>query len=428
MLVFYRVLLVGFFSGILYVVHASFMANVIAASAQYADDKEAVYQNVLTWQPDHKEALSQLSVISLQKKSYENAVSFARQAIQVDPTNGRAMSVLITAYDALGELRQAEKALHLATKLWPSHAYVRVQSSEFWAKRGDMEKTLAEWDILLARHSAFYKDLFPILKVFVETEEYQHLLRPYFEGPALWWDRFFIYLTRQDTPIGIITEFYQNRLSEGSVVSLEERNAYVNRLIKEKQWSHAFSAWMGGLEKQERQSVSLVTDGDFEALLKPSAFSWSYRSRLNVKTKVVRVRGGQGKYAFKVTFNKRKPVTSSVLSQRLLLEPERSYTVTFKSKMEGLKNDQGIKWIVKCADQTHQVLSESIAVKGRSKWSESSFDVQIPEAGCSSQKLELVAASRFHHERFFQGSASFDDIKIEPMTLGQGKDSADDKS
>lgn len=416
------------FAGILYVVHAPFVANIIAASAQYADDKEAVYRRVLKWQADHKEALSQLSVISLQKQSHEEAVSFARKAIEADPTNGRAMSVLITAYDALGESKKAEQALHLATKLWPSHAYVRMQSSDFWAKRGEMEKTLAEWNVLLARHSGFYKDLFPVLKVFVQTEEYQHLLKPYAEEPALWWDSFFIYLTRQDTPIAIIAELYRDRVSSDGGVSLLERRAYVNRLIKEKQWLHAFSAWMGGLEKEQRQSISLINDGSFEALLEPSAFSWEHRARLHAKTNIVRVRGGDGKYAFKVTFNKRKPVTHSVLSQRLLLEPGRGYTVTFKSKMEGLKNDQGIKWIVKCADQTNQRLSESRAMQGRAKWSESSFDVQIPEAGCGSQKLELVAASRFHHERFFQGVALFDAIKIEPITLEENMESADDKS
>ena len=421
MLVFYRVLLVGFFSGVLYLVHALFMANVIAASAQYADDKEAVYQNVLKWQPDHKEALSQLSVISLQKKSYENAVNFARQAIQVDPTNGRAMSVLITAYDALGESGPAEKALHLATKLWPSHAYVRVQSSGFWAKRGDMEKMLVGWNVLLTRHSGFYKDLFPVLKALVKTENYQGLLQPYYDQPAFWWKNFFTYLTKQDIALETITKFYQKRLLSNSPVGAQERNAYVARLLKEKQWRLAYSSWVGGLEKQEsvEGEESMIYDGSFEALAKPSAFSWNYRNAKNIKAALVRVRGADGKYAFKATFNKRIPITRPIAYQRLLLQPGQAYKILFKLKLNGLKNDQGLKWSVRCSDRSNAWLASSEPMMGRTKWSENSFEVLILEDGCQSQLLELITVSNFHHERFFQGSVLFDDFRVSPIEIDQ---------
>lgn len=427
MVLIYRLFLVVALITALYFVHAPLVANVIVATALYADDKEEVYRRGLEWQSDHKEALSQLAVISLQKQEYREAKSFAKQAIQVDPSNGRAMSVLITAYDALNKPVEAERALQLATKLWPSHAYVRIQSADFWAKRGDMQKTLVEWNVLLARHSGFHKDLFPVLKALVETAEYQPLLKPYYEQPALWWDSFFIYLTRQDVAVETIADFYQKRIASKSKISSDERNAYVARLLKEKQWRLAYSSWMGGLEEKERQHVSLIYDGSFEALTKPSAFSWNYRSTVNTKTGLVRVRGADGKYAFKATFNKRKPVTSSILSQRLILQPNQAYKVSFQSKMDGLKNEQGLKWSVKCSDQSRARLASSEPMKGREKWGEHSFELVIPEEGCQSQVIELIPASDFHHERFFQGSASFDDFKILPIELVLKEDEIDAK-
>lgn len=428
MIVIYRVLLVGVFSGVVYFAFPLFMANVVAATAQYAVDKKSVYQKVLTWQSDHKEALAQLAVISLQEQRYDEAVDFSRQALGVDPTNGRAMSVLITAYDALGKPQKAEKALELATKLWPSHAYVRGQSADFWAKRGEIEKTLVEWNVLLTRHSSFYKDIFPVLKVFVETGAYQHLLQPYYQEPALWWKDFFIYLVRQDIKTEVIYDLYQKRLSIEVPVTLRERSVYVSRLIKEKHWVYAYSAWLGGLEKQEREWVSLVNNGSFEVFTEPSAFGWVFRNRPHVKASFVQSRGGDGKQAFKVAFNKRKPVVNSIIYQRLLLEPGRAYQVTFRSKLEGLKNDVGLKWRVKCADSSWAMLASSESLKGREKWSDSSFDVVIPEQDCKSQILELTTGSRFHHERFFQGSALFDDIKIMPIAVDTDKDSSDENS
>lgn len=420
MVLIYRLILVAALITVLCFVYAPLVANVVAATAQYADDKEEVYRRVLEWQPDHKEALSQLAVISLQKQEYQEAVELAKQAIQADPTNGRAMSVLITAYDALNKPEEAERALQLATKLWPSHAFVRIQSADFWAKRGDMQKTLSEWSVLLARHTGFHKELFPILKALVETEEYQPLLKPYYEEPALWWKSFFIYLTRQDVALETIVGFYQKRIASKSEISPEERNAYVARLLKEKQWRLAYSSWMGGLDEKERQHVSLVYDGSFEALTKPSAFSWNYGNKAYARIRLNRIRGAKGQKAFKLDFKKTKPITAPVLRQRLMLQEGKSYKLSFIAQLMSLKNPQGLEWSVRCESERNSIAS-SEPLTGREKKAEYDFEFFVPEGDCRTQILELKPVSRFHHERFFQGAVWFDEISIKPI-LKKGQD------
>lgn len=411
----YRLLLVAILVLFIYEAYPPLLSNAIVSSAKIIDEKSELYLKALRFWPNHKDALSQLAVIELQNKSYNKAIKLAKKSLSLNPTDGRSMSVLVTSYDAVGNEEEAKKALGFATVLWPSHAYVRIQTADYWTKRGDIEKTLAEWHVLLSRHKGFYKDLFPVLKAYIEMPGYDYIFKPYYQEPASWWGDFFIYLTKQDIDLKIIVNLYRKRVISKLQMSSNERNAYVSRMVQEKKWLLAYSAWMGGISSEERKHISLINNGSFEAAFDKSAFNWKFKNNTNYKISINRIRNAAGKFALKMSFKGRAPIVGAVLRQRLLLKIDQEYKVNYLSKIDRLSNKQGLKWIIRCADKSNKRIASSAPIDSRNGWNEGEFFVNIPKENCGSQFLELVSASKYLHERLLKGVVWLDGISIEPV-------------
>ncbi len=375
---------------------------------------QAIYTRILRWNPHNSGALTSLAEIAKEQGDFDEARTYALQALSVDPTNGRATAQLIPVYEQHQDAVYLQQALAIAPRQWPVHSYVRVALADYWAGQGDIEKVLAEWDFLLTRHRGLYKPIFPVLLTYANSES-RDLLNSYASRPSSWWQDFFVYMVQHDADLSILQYFYQLRVSSGIPLEKNERNAYVKRLQQARLWKLAYSTWVSGLSSKEFDLIGSLYDGGFEGVGHGTGFDWYFRQSRQAKVSLGRTHGVKGKRGLHVVFKRRKAIRFNHVSQRLLLESGQHYKMTMQSRIDNLENPQGLVWRITCADESSQVFATSPAVKGSKKWHEIAFEFTVPDQGCESQMLRLEAASKYHHEQSFKGGVWFDEMTILPV-------------
>ncbi len=412
----FRLLLLLFAFVALYYLIPFKIAQIQEKWANEASTGEASYNQVLHWNPHQGDALTNLAEIAKQQGDFDKAKSYALQALSVDPTNGRATTILIPVYEETNDTIYLQRALELAPRQWTAHSYVHTTLADHWAKQGDIEKVLQEWDLLLTRHRGLYQPIFPVLLSYANSSDGQDLLTPFATRPAKWWKDFFVYMIKQNVDLSVLQFFYQQRVSTNVPLEDNERNAYVRRLQQAKLWDLAYSSWVSGLSADEFALIGSVYDGGFESTRHDTGFDWYFRQSKQARISLGRTHGIAGKRALHIVFKNRKATRFKNVWQRLLLEPGRQYQVVMRARVDNLENPQGLTWKVVCADEKTQLLASSPPFRGTKKWHDISFEFSVPEQGCDSQVIRLEAVSKYHHEQFFKGGIWFDELNILPLT------------
>ncbi|SHG88449.1 hypothetical protein SAMN02745157_4990 [Kaistia soli DSM 19436] len=186
--------------------------------------------------------------------------------------------------------------------------------------------------------------------------------------------------------------------------------AYLQRLIGSGQSRAAFATWASLLPADAMERLGYLNNGDFEdpALLPP--FGWQIKGTSGADIAFDTSTSASGATSLEVTFV--APAEFQNVQQVLILDPG-AYQVSGKVRMSELKGARGVQWQLVCVSGSALTPNgSSAAFLGSSDWSDFSFPVVIPEAGCDYQLLQLVVPARIRSELELRGKIWFDDLKI----------------
>lgn len=344
------------------------------------------------------------------EKSPAKAESLALLAFKLNPSSGRAASILLELYDTGKDTEKADEVATFSRRLWPAHTLSRSRLADYWLKRQILDRVLVEWNVLLIRNPSQRSIFYPFLTEILLNTEVSFLMQQFIEKPPAWWDSYFAYLSRE-LSVSQLREVYQSRVVSSSAVSVIERRYYVSRLLKVKAWGEARKEWFLGLSDAQKQYDGLVFDGGFESGVLNQGFGWKYNMRTkNPKIKTDITYGVKGRKALHIYLNKKDAINFKHISQQLMLEAG-SYELAMRFRTDTLKASEGLSWRIRCVEGGTQVLAESESFIGSNPWSTSRASFDVPNS-CKVQVLRLEAASRYKHEWFFDGSLWFDEISI----------------
>ena len=330
-------------------------------------------------------------------------------ALSQDPSSGRAATHLLSLYESQGRTVESDQIAELSSKLWPSHKYTRSNLADYWSRRSRPDKMVSEWNVLLTRDASFRKRLFPALIKIVESDELLPLISPFISNPPVWWNSFFGYLSSK-LEMQRLQRLYRLRLASEVPLSLSEQNSYVRRLIKEDRWEEANDVWFLGLTPNQMRYSGLVYDGGFESNVFNQGFGWALSRSKNPRIKIDVTYGIKGRKALQVVLRKQDPVNFKHVWQRLLLTSG-NYELTLRYRSDTLKTTKGLSWRIHCIKGGKEVLGESAPIVGSNSWSTLTASFTVPES-CAAQMIRLESTSPYRHDHFFQGSAWFDDVRI----------------
>lgn len=337
------------------------------------------------------------------------------QALSKDPANGGAVAFLLSQFASNGRVDEAAEAADLAGRLWPVHTYTHSRLADYWIAQNRIDKLISELSLLLVREPELKNSLFPAIEAFTISSGKTELLSPYINGSPNWWGDFFSYLSRRQD-MKVLSDIYKLRVASGVEIGEAERTNMVKLLIRDKNWTEAFTQWQAGLNDEQKSRLSNgLYDGGFEGDSRNLGFGWVFGRNKSVEMMTRATYGMKGQKALRIFFRQGlNRIKFKHLSQQLLLKPG-TYNLSFRARLDALRNPKGLVWRVRCVSEGNKLLATGEPLVDRHPWQTFSFDFVVPKS-CAVQSLVLEAVSNYPHEHLFSGELWLDDVAVQPVS------------
>lgn len=356
---------------------------------------------------DASVALAELHIVD---GNPETAERLALTALSRNPTNGRVASQLLSLYLNKNQQEKTATLADISSRLWPAHPYTHTKLLSYWGRQQRMDKLVVTLHALLTQDPSQQSIYFPNMATILLNPEYSHLLQPYISTPPRWWNAFFSYIATT-SELSLVRNIYQQRATAETALDKTEQDAFINRLLKEKQWQEAYDVWKTLLPADRKKLLGLVFDAGFESKLTGTAFEWQINASRDLKITTDTTQGMNGKKALNLIFNKNKRVNFSNISQRLLLK-QGDYQFNIRYRTDNFQTTKGLRWRIRCLDDINQIIAESDNIINSAKWNELNGTFHVSNETCAIQLLRLEASSQYAHDHLFDGSLWFDDVVI----------------
>lgn len=384
------------------------------ALEQLRNGDTAAAQRVLSLMPGQPEALYQEAMALLPTDGAGAEVQLAN-AYRRNPARARPLMALADLALARDELERADALVEAAVKLEPANHAIHRGAAVFWLNRGQLELGLQHLSQALEAWPEPNQDLLDIFVRFAEDPAIRIALKPLAQNPPPWWPAFFQRLAQRALNVDAVRFAYGLRtLASRIPVAPEERQAYIQRLLKEGLITEAYLTWVNGLAPADRKQMGLLHNGGFEmALGKEEAFDWQWRQHRQVVARTASTLGVAGERALQLVFRGQEGRFQH-LYQALFLDPG-TYRLSGKVQLDSLASQGGLRWTLRCLHPRQAVLGESERFLGSEKWRGFKMDFEVPE-DCQLQEIRLESAGRQGPEKRVSGEIWFDDLAIRRTT------------
>lgn len=335
--------------------------------------------------------------------------SDAKTALDSDPLNPSALTLLGQAADAAGDDVEATKFMQAAAQL-----SLHDTIAQFWLMRkataaGDYKSATGYADVLLRTNLSLSAYVVPYLAHFADNSATSGPVQALIKGNPPWRRIFFAQLPPSvsdvRTPLALLLSLKNTNFPPTN----EELGDYLNYLVAHRFYSLAYYAWLQFLPAVELQHVGLLFNGDFAITPSGFPFDWQITQGSGVAVDIEQDDKNDQRF-LTVDFLYGRVDYHSV-SELVMLTPGR-YRFAGKYKGE-LIGPRGLKWRIACADDPGAPIAESAMIGGEVQtWSDINFDFTIPETKCAAQLVRLDLDARMASEQLVSGSMQFTGLSI----------------
>jgi hypothetical protein len=303
-----------------------------------------------------------------------------------------------------------------ALQVSPSSPEILKQAGVHWVKRGELPRAVASFSQVMIADPGQAVQLNAVFLKLLEDPQTRDLLVPLAKDPPPWWDRFFREVAT-NADLETVRGLFAMRKTESSVpLSEVERETYVERLRRDRQYTEAYLTWVNGLDEVRRQTLGLLNNGSFEVEPSNRGYDWRLGKSPNLVAETAETYGTEGKRALHLIFRGFDARFGHV-SQDLFLDPG-SYRLSGRSRPDGLKSSGGLQWRVLCETAGESsVLAESDRFLGTNQWEDFTLDFTVPPE-CERPILRLVGSIRSPLDQRLEGSIWFDGMSIRRVEAG----------
>lgn len=359
----------------------------------------------LSWRADHPVALLlQAERLAAAAGDQVRARQLAEAALQANPLEGRGYRVLARLAEADGDVSKAVQLHDLAVKRSPRDLPSRAWLFEHHLRAGRFTPALAHADAMLTVQPELAARLTPMLVALAQEPLAQPALAKVLRAAPPWREKFLGELCRQ-VPQG---RRIAGLMAAVPALSRSELSAWLERLIADRAWDEAYPAWASRLPGAG-PALSNIFNGGFEAEPSGQGFDWRFDHVPGASIELLADSRVSGRQALSVGFDSQR-VPFQHVRQLLVLSPGR-YRFEGHERGDGLRTPRGLVWTIACAEDA-RVLAATEPLKDDVGWRKFEVDVEVPDAGCGGQWLQLSLAARFEAEQMAVGRAWYDDLSI----------------
>lgn len=361
----------------------------------------------LSWRPRHPEAaLAAARELAGPAGDRARAEELARESLRSYPLLGGGYRILA---ELASEPERAGSLYRVAAARAPRDIRSLAWLSDRALVAGDYRGAMELIDQILRVEPELFGRLFPALTRIAGVPAARHALAAVLREAPPWRVQFLVRMARH-TPdlaaVGSVVEL----LREGSIGLAEpELNAWLERLIAERQWSAAYFTWVHQLPAEYRNRIGNVYDGGFERIPTNRGFDWRFERVAGARMDLAAIEGMGGRQALRVAFEPRRVPFRHV--RQLMALPPGKYRLQGRARPQALETERGLVWTVACAEGWTE-LAGSEPFSGTRPWREFAVDFEVPAPGCGAQWLTLRIPARIPAEQRIAGTAWFDDMQV----------------
>lgn len=336
------------------------------------------------------------------------AQALARSVLAREPLRADAFRLLARGAEKGGE-RDASLLYEQAVLVQPRDLFSRQWLAAQALARGDVVAGVGHYDRMLLVRPELAGEIYPILTQLVEQGAAGALL-PLLAADPPWRAGFLSHVAGAVVDVDALHALFQPLARSAEPLHDRERNAYLERLLREQRYTEAYQAWAAFLPEDRQSVLGNVFDGGFEHSPENGGFGWRVGRVAGARIEQVGGSGVGGERALHVAFSNQR-VPFSHVSQMLALVPA-AYQLQGRVRADDLRNERGLRWRVVCADGGRQPLAETSPVSGTAPWQPFSVTFAVPESDCRAQWLQLTLAARIPAEQRISGQVWYDDLRI----------------
>ncbi|HID44767.1 MAG TPA: hypothetical protein EYP34_03290 [Chromatiaceae bacterium] len=375
-------------------------------------DEKAI-DKALLWNPDQPTALYS-KARSLMQSEPEKAEELLRRSISLNPGNAVPMEMLARLLLDRNQVADADAMIDLAVRRMPARKDIQLGAARYWVKRGNLSRALQNWAAVLKLDPAMGSRIYPTLIRIAENSQSVDKFKYLAEAPPVWWDDFFKYLSEHARKLETVVTIASMRHASKVPLSRVERDELVKRLQQDHQWPEAYLVWINGLNAEERRYLGSVFDGGFELPPANTGFGWHFPENKAWMIRRKNTYGAEGEKALHI-FYKGESTPGSQLYQPLLLSAGR-YAMNMRTRVDRLRVQGGIRWVLRCAGDESRVLGEGPLLVGASDWETQQFMFEVPnDKACAGQLLRLEVVGSDTDDQIVEGEVWFDRLSIRKM-------------
>jgi tetratricopeptide (TPR) repeat protein len=343
------------------------------------------------------------------------AISYYQRAISINPGSSLYWLDLASAYEAAGNVSQAEQALRKAREAYPASAEAAWRFGNFLLRQRRTSEAFRQI------HDAIMADpkLTPLAlsRCWADTQDIGEILNTVLpDKPDQNWGatQFFVEAREPAAAMAVWRRVVSGRIS----FPLARTFPLLDMLIQTGHADDAQTVWKqallaAGLASNSDSAGSLVTNGGFERELLNGGFDW----------RVVPVEGAKitwdeqifhtGRRSLRVDFNGTANVDFHNVRQYLIVQPATRYRFRAFFRGEQLTTDSGMHFEIRDVSRPGNPSRLTPNVLGTQAWTEEAIEM---ETGPDTRILELTLR-RAPSEKLankIQGTAWIDDVALVP--------------
>ncbi len=280
--------------------------------------------------------------------------------------------------------------------------------------KGDNARAIGYLDQMLRVQPELSKRLYPpLLSLSVRPSAQESMAKVLVRDPP-WRADFVPQLIQQSPDSASVFGLMEMLRKSPEGLTEPELTAWLDRLIKERQWGTAYLIWVSSLAPETRQQIGNIYNGSFELEPRQLGFDWRFGRVPGARLSRTQVSGADGRLALRVAFEDRR-VPFQHVRQLLALAPG-NYRLRGRVRLDELRSERGLVWTLTCAEDGRAIV-ETDPMSGRNGWREFTLDLVVPVIDCGGQWLTLRVPARIPAEQRIGGVAWFDDLSIETTPL-----------
>ncbi len=357
---------------------------------------------------DHPVALVVRAEQLFDSGQWDEAESLARRSLQAHPLQSRPYRLLGQVAQAKGDEGRAYALYRIAARRSPRDVTTRTWLFNHHLASDQADAAMGDLDALLSAHPR----MLPVLSATISGVATRPELQPAFvaalQKSPPWRADVLGFVVGQAPDMDGVARLMQRLRATPNGLDASVASAWVERLIGERRYSHAYVNWVAGLDPDAQLRIGNVYNGEFELPLSNTGFNWRMDPVPGAHMDVLAVPGGQGK-ALRLAFDDQR-VAFRHLGQLLVL-PAGKYRLEGLVQMDELRTGPGLSWFLSCAED-QRTLAKSESFRGNGPWRSFSTDFEIPAQTCNGQWLRLQLPTAISSEQRISGSIWLDGLRI----------------